>query len=319
MPCAGPEYAGMYLHARYFDPKLGLFLSPDPSNPDLRGVGTNRYAYGFGNPINGTDRSGLEWGACDDGSGDTCWHDDQTHYSDSMTIGGGGINAWNWTYISQLIARIKAQAAALAAYYAAQNARQNPGGGGGGGGGGPEKPTDPAAPASKSRLIEAFQAGTCAAARAFFAKVPFPDIFPGRGDFGVSLTVSGAVSRFFAAGEEGMTRIWAPGGNYATFTYSAAGATVGANDVSPLTGNIAIEVGVTRQVDWSSVTQGGAQFGGAAAAGLGGAFSLSRSDGGGAWGLSMGPAGGLTAGLTGARTETVLRDQGNVLKDMGCE
>ena len=48
-----------YLHARYFDPKLGTFLSPDPLNPARPGVGRNRYSYGFGNPVNGTDRSGL--------------------------------------------------------------------------------------------------------------------------------------------------------------------------------------------------------------------------------------------------------------------
>jgi RHS repeat-associated protein len=56
---AGPEYAGIYLHARYFDPKLGIFLSPDPLNPTLPGVGKNRYSYGFGNPTNNTDRSGV--------------------------------------------------------------------------------------------------------------------------------------------------------------------------------------------------------------------------------------------------------------------
>ena len=48
-----------YLHARYFDPKLGEFLSPDPLSPFERGVGANRYSYVFGNPFNGSDRSGL--------------------------------------------------------------------------------------------------------------------------------------------------------------------------------------------------------------------------------------------------------------------
>jgi RHS repeat-associated protein len=66
-----------YLHARYFDPQLGLFLSPDPLAPTRPGVGLNRYAYGFGNPVNVTDRAGLDglWGDCNDGSGDTCWYD----------------------------------------------------------------------------------------------------------------------------------------------------------------------------------------------------------------------------------------------------
>jgi len=55
-PGAGPEYAGIYLHARYFDPNLGTFLSPDPIGV---GGGMNAYGYGFGDPINSSDRSGL--------------------------------------------------------------------------------------------------------------------------------------------------------------------------------------------------------------------------------------------------------------------
>jgi hypothetical protein len=47
----------MYLHARYYDPKLGFFLSPDPIGP---AGGTNLYGYGLGDPVNGTDRSGTE-------------------------------------------------------------------------------------------------------------------------------------------------------------------------------------------------------------------------------------------------------------------
>jgi RHS repeat-associated protein len=50
------EYAGICLHARYFDPKLGSFLSPDPIG--VAG-GMNLYAYGLGDPIIGADRSGL--------------------------------------------------------------------------------------------------------------------------------------------------------------------------------------------------------------------------------------------------------------------
>jgi hypothetical protein len=56
LPAAGPEYAGMYLHARYFDPTLGTFLSPDPIGVE---GGMNAYGYALGNPISGTDRSGL--------------------------------------------------------------------------------------------------------------------------------------------------------------------------------------------------------------------------------------------------------------------
>ena len=44
----------MYLNARYYDPSLGLFLSPDPIAADL-----NSYAYSYGDPVNYCDPSGL--------------------------------------------------------------------------------------------------------------------------------------------------------------------------------------------------------------------------------------------------------------------
>jgi RHS repeat-associated protein len=43
-----------YLHARYYDPELGLFVSPDPAEDDA-----NAYAYSFGDPVNGADPTGL--------------------------------------------------------------------------------------------------------------------------------------------------------------------------------------------------------------------------------------------------------------------
>ncbi|HUQ01565.1 MAG TPA: RHS repeat-associated core domain-containing protein [Kofleriaceae bacterium] len=49
----------LYLHARYYDPALGRFISPDPivDGPDL--VGLNRYAYAGNDPINHTDITGF--------------------------------------------------------------------------------------------------------------------------------------------------------------------------------------------------------------------------------------------------------------------
>ncbi|MDH3597847.1 MAG: hypothetical protein OEM93_23675 [Rhodospirillales bacterium] len=47
-----------YLHARYYDPVLGRFISADPSDPWHPGVGLNRYAYSFNDPINKIDSSG---------------------------------------------------------------------------------------------------------------------------------------------------------------------------------------------------------------------------------------------------------------------
>jgi RHS repeat-associated protein len=54
-----PETGLMYLNARYYDPALGRFMSADPLSPTLPGVGVNRYAYAFNNPIMMMDPSGL--------------------------------------------------------------------------------------------------------------------------------------------------------------------------------------------------------------------------------------------------------------------
>jgi len=47
-----------YLNARYYDPRMGLFLQPDWWEVTQPGVGTNRYAYSFNDPVNGKDQSG---------------------------------------------------------------------------------------------------------------------------------------------------------------------------------------------------------------------------------------------------------------------
>jgi RHS repeat-associated protein len=48
----------LYLSARYMDPRLGLFTSPDWLDPPMPGVGTNRYSYSFNDPVNLSDPSG---------------------------------------------------------------------------------------------------------------------------------------------------------------------------------------------------------------------------------------------------------------------
>ena len=53
-----PETGLLYLNARYHDPVLGRFLSPDDWDPTIPGVGTNRYAYAANDPINLSDPSG---------------------------------------------------------------------------------------------------------------------------------------------------------------------------------------------------------------------------------------------------------------------
>ena len=37
-----------YLNARYYDPKLAMFIQPDWWEVMKEGVGTNRYSYSFG-------------------------------------------------------------------------------------------------------------------------------------------------------------------------------------------------------------------------------------------------------------------------------
>lgn len=57
-----PEVGLLYLHARYYDPKIGIFVSPDTWDPLLPGVGTNRYAYAGNDPVNKADRNGHSTG-----------------------------------------------------------------------------------------------------------------------------------------------------------------------------------------------------------------------------------------------------------------
>ena len=52
------ETGMLYLNARYYDPALGRFISPDDWDPTLAGVGTNRYAYAGNDPVNKSDPKG---------------------------------------------------------------------------------------------------------------------------------------------------------------------------------------------------------------------------------------------------------------------
>jgi RHS repeat-associated protein len=52
----------LYLNARYYDPKLGLFLQPDWWEVTKPGVGTNRYGYAGDGPVNGRDPGGHSFG-----------------------------------------------------------------------------------------------------------------------------------------------------------------------------------------------------------------------------------------------------------------
>jgi RHS repeat-associated protein len=53
-----PETGLTYLHARYYDAALGRFLSPDWWDASDPGVGTDRYGYSLGDPVNKSDANG---------------------------------------------------------------------------------------------------------------------------------------------------------------------------------------------------------------------------------------------------------------------
>jgi RHS repeat-associated protein len=76
------ETGMLYLNARYYDPALGRFISPDDMDPTLAGVGTNRYAYAQNDPVNNSDPNGHAMGcgmACNGytGVGPVDWDDVQ--------------------------------------------------------------------------------------------------------------------------------------------------------------------------------------------------------------------------------------------------
>jgi RHS repeat-associated protein len=53
-----PETGLLYLHARYYDPEIGQFISADTLDPNVPGVETNRYAYADNDPVNKSDPNG---------------------------------------------------------------------------------------------------------------------------------------------------------------------------------------------------------------------------------------------------------------------
>ena len=47
-----------YLNARYYDPRLGMFIQPDWLDPTQQGAGLNRFAYSANDPVNLRDPGG---------------------------------------------------------------------------------------------------------------------------------------------------------------------------------------------------------------------------------------------------------------------
>ena len=52
-----------FLNARYYDPKMAMFLQPDWFEVTEPGVGTNRYGYAGNDPVNGSDPGGHSCGS----------------------------------------------------------------------------------------------------------------------------------------------------------------------------------------------------------------------------------------------------------------
>jgi RHS repeat-associated protein len=83
-----PETGLQYLHARYLDPALGRFLTPDWWDPSNPGVDINRYAYCGGDPINCRDPSGHDGETNRPGAGGT----GSTFNSTSYSYKGSGLS-----------------------------------------------------------------------------------------------------------------------------------------------------------------------------------------------------------------------------------
>ncbi len=86
-----PETGLQYLHARYYDPKLGRFLSPDTWDPTMPGVDINRYAYAGNDPVNASDPNGNHWIA---GGGTTIHTDSGGTLHNHPGNGNGTLNSY---------------------------------------------------------------------------------------------------------------------------------------------------------------------------------------------------------------------------------
>jgi RHS repeat-associated protein len=81
-----------YLNARYYDPNIGVFLSPDPVLQLDSPKSLNRYAYANNNPVTFTDGSGKCPG-CPDGLSSERWRTDPYATAISVVHGGTSVAA----------------------------------------------------------------------------------------------------------------------------------------------------------------------------------------------------------------------------------
>lgn len=89
-----------YLHARYMDPLLGRFLSPDSWDQINPGVDINRYAYAGNDPINGSDAGGHTWSDNNNSSHFGASHSSTlgVEWHNGPQTGGGGGQPYAYHY-----------------------------------------------------------------------------------------------------------------------------------------------------------------------------------------------------------------------------
>ena len=72
------EVGLVYMHARYYSPELGRFVSPDPMTIHGTKGDLNPYAYAFGSPLRFADPTGLAPQSVCDEDGCASWDDDDS-------------------------------------------------------------------------------------------------------------------------------------------------------------------------------------------------------------------------------------------------
>lgn len=83
------EDAGLqYLNARYYDPELGRFIQPDWFEVTEPGVGTNRYAYSFNDPVNLMDPGGNATDGESAKLAESAYFDDAVHEREGVLPDG---------------------------------------------------------------------------------------------------------------------------------------------------------------------------------------------------------------------------------------
>jgi RHS repeat-associated protein len=100
----------IHMRGRVYDPRLGLFLSPDPYIQSMTTQGFNRYSYCLGNPLSYTDPNGeFVFSAFLPGIGTlidaACWGAvlGATSYMTQLAFTYDGMNNWNWSQFGKAV------------------------------------------------------------------------------------------------------------------------------------------------------------------------------------------------------------------------